>query len=78
MTEDKIREEGDFKVYINEGEMERIHEWVELKSDIETGGGIESFVSINPNIISRSREKYCDWIQSYHTQDDRVYTVMVK
>ena len=27
----------EFKVYINKGELERIHEWVKAKPDIETG-----------------------------------------
>ena len=30
-------QESEFKVYINEGEMERILEWVKLKPEIETG-----------------------------------------
>ena len=38
-TEDTAREEGEFKVYINERETERIHKWVELMPDIKTGKG---------------------------------------
>jgi hypothetical protein len=33
----KIKRERKFKVYINKGELERIHEWVKAKPDIETG-----------------------------------------
>ena len=33
----KRKQEREFKVYINEDEMERIRQWVELRPDIETG-----------------------------------------
>jgi hypothetical protein len=33
----KSKRERKFKVYINKGELERIHEWVKAKPDIETG-----------------------------------------
>jgi hypothetical protein len=33
----KSKRESKFKVYINKGELERIHEWVKAKPDIETG-----------------------------------------
>ncbi len=44
-------QESEFKVYINEGEMERILEWVKLKPDIETGM-ISIIVASNVNIIA--------------------------
>jgi hypothetical protein len=31
------KRENEFKVYINKGELERIHEWVKAKPDIQTG-----------------------------------------
>ena len=36
----KRKQEREFKVYINEDEMERIRQWVELRPDIETGGDL--------------------------------------
>jgi hypothetical protein len=34
---EKSKRERKFKVYINKGELERIHEWVKAKPEIETG-----------------------------------------